>query len=160
MLNSSLRAALLALPMLATSAFAHDYKVGDLKIEHPWTRATPGGAKVAGGFMKITNTGKETDRLTGGSADIANVFEVHEMAMEGNVMKMRALVKGLEIKPGQSIELKPGSYHVMFIDLKNPIQEGKPFKGFLTFEKAGKIEVEYKIEKMGTTKAGNGEHKH
>lgn len=160
MSNLVLRAALLALPLLITPASAHDFKIGDLKIDHPWSRATPGGAKVAGGFMKITNTGKESDRLIGGSAEISKVFEVHEMAMEGNVMKMRALEKGLEIKPGQTIELRPGSYHVMFIDLNAPIVADKPFKGFLTFEKAGKIEVEYKVEKAGTAKAGHGEHKH
>lgn len=145
--------------LLSTSAFAHDYKVGDLHIVHPWSRATPAGAKVAGGFMKITNTGKTADRLIGGSAELANLFEVHEMAMNNGVMQMRALDKGLEIKPGETVELKPGGYHVMFIDIKKPFEEGQKIKGFLTFERAGKVEVEFKIEPRGATGAKE-EHKH
>lgn len=153
----------LAFGLLAASPLAaHDYMLGSLKIAHPWSRATPGGAKVAGGFMTITNTGKEPDRLIGGSAVPAGIFEVHEMRMEGNVMKMRALEKGLEIKAGQTVELKPGGYHVMFMDLKSPLKEGESIKGTLIFEKAGTIEVEYKIENRGASsgQTGHGGHKH
>lgn len=146
-------------PLSAQSASAHEYSVGALKIEHPWTRATPGGAKVAGGFMKITNTGSAPDRLVGGSSTIAGIFEVHEMSMDGGMMKMRALEKGLEIKPGQTIELKPGSYHVMFIDLKSPIKEGEMIKGELVFEKAGKVAVEFKASALGAASPATG-HKH
>ena len=145
-------AAALVLGLLAASPLAaHDYTLGALKIDHPWSRATPGGAKVAGGFMKITNTGTETDRLVGGSAEIAKAFEVHEMKMEGNVMKMRALEKGLEIKPGETVELKPGGYHVMFIDIRSPFKEGEQIKGQLVFEKAGKVDVDFKIEGRGAS---------
>lgn len=125
------------------------YKAGTLTIEAPWARATPGGAKVAGGFMKITNNGKEPDRLVGGSVPFAARFEVHEMAMEGGVMKMRHLAKGLEIKPGEAIELKPGGYHLMFMELKSGLREGQTVKGTLTFEKAGKVEVEYQVGPIG-----------
>lgn len=134
--------------------FAHDYQLGKLKIEHPWSRATPGGAKVAGGFMKITNTGTETDRLVGGSLVAAGAFEVHETRMEGDVMRMRRLEKGLEIRPGQTVELKPGSYHVMFMQLTTGLKEGERIKGTLIFEKSGTLEVEFKIEAMGTKGAG------
>jgi copper(I)-binding protein len=88
---------------MAGPAHAHDFTVGALKIEHPWARATPKGAQVAGGYLKITNTGKEPDRLVGGSVAFAGRFEIHEMAMDGGVMKMRALPKGIEIKPGETI---------------------------------------------------------
>ena len=81
-----MRALLLAL--VATSASAHDYKLGPLVIEHPWSRATPKGASVAGGYLKITNTGTAPDRLLGGSAEIARRFEIHEMRMDGGVMQM------------------------------------------------------------------------
>lgn len=162
-----IRAALCAslLVFSSLSSLAHDYKIGDLKIVHPWARATPGGAKVGGGFMTITNNGTLPDRLIGGTALVSNNFEVHEMKMEGNVMKMRALDKGLEIKPGQTVELKPGSYHVMFIDLKSPLKEGETVKGTLVFERAGTIEVEYKIEPRGSAGghdhgAHSGGHKH
>ena len=125
------------------------FKAGALTIEAPWARATPGGAQVAGGFMKITNTGNEPDRLVGGTVPFAGRFEVHEMAMDGGVMKMRELSKGLEIKPGETVELKPGGYHVMFMDLKSGLKEGEVVKGTLVFEKAGKVEVEYRVGPIG-----------
>ncbi|MDX2203872.1 MAG: copper chaperone PCu(A)C [Hyphomicrobiaceae bacterium] len=145
MIASSLVVAALA----AGPAAAEDYKAGSLKIEAPWTRATPVGSKVAGGFMKIENTGKEADRLVGGSATVAGKFEVHEMAMIDNMMKMRELAGGLEIGPGKSVELKPGSFHVMFMDLKETLKEGDKVKGTLKFEKAGTVEVEYAVRAMG-----------
>jgi periplasmic copper chaperone A len=151
----------LALAVLClSSAFAHDYKVGDLHIVHPWSRATPPGAKVAGGFMRITNTGQVADRLIGGSAELANAFEVHEMSMKDGVMQMRALEKGLEIKPGETVELKPGGYHVMFLDIKKQFAEGEKVKGFLLFERAGRVEVEFKVEPRGATGGQKDGHQH
>jgi len=155
-----------ALTLLATAAItqaqAHDYTLGDIRIEHPWSRATPGGAKVAGGFMKITNNGKVIDRLIGGTFIAAGQFEVHETQMQDSVMRMRRLEKGLEIPPGATVELRPGSYHVMFIGLQAGLKEGERVKGTLEFEKAGKVEVEYKIEALGSNpaggKAGAGPH--
>ncbi len=139
-----------ALPAFAQAANPADaITAGTLTITKPWARATPGGAKVGGGFMTITNTGREPDRLVGGSAEISRNFEVHEMKMEGNVMRMRALDKGLEIKPGETVELKPGGFHVMFIDLHQPLKQGATIKGQLVFEKAGKVDVEYRIEALG-----------
>src|SRR5437763_140465 len=89
----SVAASLAASPvaLVATAASAHAYAVGSLKINHPWSRATPKGASVAGGYMKITNNGTTPDRLTGGTTDAAQKFEIHEMSMEGGVMKMREL---------------------------------------------------------------------
>ncbi|HRJ68217.1 MAG TPA: DUF1775 domain-containing protein [Beijerinckiaceae bacterium] len=126
-----------------------------LILHLPWTRATPPGAKVAGGFMTIENKTGTADRLIGGSFEVANVFEVHEMAMEGGVMKMRALPKGLEVPAGGKAELKPGGYHVMFIDLKRQLKEGEKLKGELVFEKAGKIPVEYIVRPIGSTSGGH-----
>jgi copper(I)-binding protein len=130
-------------------AEANVYKAGALTIEAPWARATPGGAKVAGGFMRVTNSGKEPDRLVGGTVPFAGRFEIHEMAMEGGIMKMRHLAKGLEIKPGETVELKPGGLHVMFMDLKHGLKDGQTVKGTLVFEKAGKVDVEYKVGPIG-----------
>jgi copper(I)-binding protein len=154
---TTLFARLFALLILSLSpAFAHDYRIGDLKIDHPWARATPPGAKVAGGYMTITNTGSQPDRLVGGTVLAARIFEVHEMRMEGTTMRMRALEKGLEIRPGASVELKPGGLHVMFMDLQSPLKEGDLVRGTLVFERAGTIEVEYKIESRGA----RGGHEH
>jgi periplasmic copper chaperone A len=155
-MKSVLLAAILA--VAASAASAHEYKAGPLQIQHPWSRATPKGATVAGGYMKITNTGTTPDRLIGGSTEAAPKFEIHEMSMQGGVMKMRMLPKGLEIKPGQTVELKPGGYHLMFVGIAAPLEQGKPVKGTLEFEKAGKIEVEYAVEAIGGTSKGQHGH--
>ena len=140
---------LAAVCLVAGNALAHDYAAGSLKIDHPWTRATPKGAAVAGGYLKITNTGAAPDRLVGGTFASAGRFEIHEMKTENGVMKMRGIPGGLEIKPGQTVEFKPGGYHVMFMDLKTPLQQGRSVKGTLVFEKAGTVEVQYAVEAMG-----------
>jgi copper(I)-binding protein len=161
--------ALLALSLaLVGSAAAHEYELGSLTIKHPWSRATPKGAPVAGGYMTIINKGTSPDRLIGGSVEAAARFEIHEMSMEGGVMKMRELPKGVEIAPGATVELKPGSYHVMMMNLSKPFTQGERVKGTLTFEKAGKIDVEFAVEAVGGTPQGRGapagaakgEHKH
>jgi copper(I)-binding protein len=149
--------ATLAALVIASSALAHDYKLGPLVIDHPWSRATPKGAAVAGGYMKITNTGTTPDRLVGGSAEVAKRFELHEMSMEGGVMKMRELSNGLEIPPGATVELRPGSYHVMMQNLSRQLTKGERVKASLTFEKAGKVDIEFAVDAVG---GGAKEHKH
>lgn len=136
------------------------FKAGAITVEAPWARATPGGARVAGGFMKITNTGSEPDRLTGGTLPIAGAVEVHEMTMDNNIMKMRRLDKGLEIKPGQTVELKPGGYHIMFTGLTGGLQAGQTVKGTLVFEKAGTVDVEYTVAPVGAQAPAGGGHMH
>jgi copper(I)-binding protein len=144
----------LLLAAIASGAAAHEYKVGPLTIGHPWARATPKGAAVAGGYLKITNTGTTADRLTGGATEAAKRFEVHEMSMDGGVMKMRELKDGIEIPPGATVELKPGSYHIMMQDLARPLTKGERVKGSLNFEKAGKIDVEFAVEAVGGNPGG------
>lgn len=139
------------------SAQAADVTVGSLKISSPWARATPKGASVGGGYMTITNTGTAPDRLVGGSTGIAKSFEVHEMKMDGGVMKMRPVAGGLEIKPGQTVTLDPSGYHVMFVGLKDQLKQGGHFKATLDFAKAGKVEVDFVVEGIGA-KAGSGDH--
>ena len=141
----------------AAESNTRTFKAGPIVVEAPWSRATPGGAKVAGGYMKITNTGKEPDRLVGGSIPIAARMEAHEMKEENGVMKMRHLPAGLEIKPGETVELKPGGYHLMFMDLQKGLKNGETIKGTLNFEKAGPVEVEYRVGAIG---ARGGEHDH
>jgi copper(I)-binding protein len=148
-LRGAAAAALLAGGALAQGASGATYKLGPLVIEAPWTRATPGGSQVAAGYLKITNTGSEPDRLVGGALPVANAVEVHEMTMTGGVMKMRKLDRGLEIAPGQSVELKPGGYHLMFTGLRGALKQGETIKGTLSFAKAGSIEVEYHVAAIG-----------
>lgn len=150
-------ASLLAIQPLPR-ALAHDAVAGTLKIEAPWLRATPGGAKVAGGYLRITNTGREPDRLLGGSLPMAAKAEVHEMSMEGAVMKMRPVEGGLAIGPGQTVELKPGGFHLMFMDLTGGLKEGDGVKGTLTFEKAGTVEVHFHVGGIGAQASPQHHH--
>lgn len=131
------------------------FKAGDIVIETPWLRATPHGASVAGGYMKITNNGKEPDRLVSATLEGAPRVELHEMRMSGAVMQMRPLAQGIELKPGATVELKPGGYHVMGMDLTRGFKEGDRVKGTLTFEKAGKVEIEYRVGSMGAASPGH-----
>lgn len=132
-------------------AGAATFKLGDLTVTSPWTRATPGGAKIAGGYFKITNNGTSVDRFVGAKSDAADHVEIHEMSMSDGVMKMRPLPDGLEIKPGQTVELKSGGYHLMFMDLKRPLRQGDSLKATLQFEKAGSLEVNFNVNALGAT---------
>jgi periplasmic copper chaperone A len=128
-----------------------------LKIAHPWSRATPKGAAIGAGYLKITNNGTAPDRLLGGSSEAAKSFELHVMSMENGVMKMRPVEGGIEIKPGETVEFKPESYHVMFVGLKEPLVQGHRVKATLDFEKAGKVAVEFVVESIGA-RQGNDDH--
>jgi periplasmic copper chaperone A len=140
--------------VLSSTAYAYDYKVGALEIDRPWSRAVPKGATVAAGYLTITNTGTEPDRLISGSTPVAGKFEVHEMSVDNKgVMRMRPVAAGVVIKPGETVELKPQSMHIMMTGLKQPIEKGKPFKGLLVFEKAGAVEVDFAVEGLGATPA-------
>lgn len=129
----------------------HPIKVGDLLIHKPWSRATPKTAKVGAGYLRVENTGTAPDRLIKIDAAIAGHAEVHEMKMTNGVMKMRRLDGGVEIPAGQSITLKPGANHIMFMKLAGPIQKDQPFKAKLTFERAGIVEVTFSTVKIGGT---------
>jgi len=155
--RTALIIAALSAALTTSPTLAHDYTVGSLKIDHPWARATPKGASVGGGYMKITNSGTAPDRLVGGSTDISGSFEVHEMKMEGSVMKMRPVAGGLEIKPGQTVTLDPSGYHVMFVGLKDQLKQGDRFKATLQFAQAGKVDVDFKVEGIGA-QTGGGDH--
>ena len=130
-------------------AMAEEIKAGDLAIDNPWSRATPAGAKVAAGYMTITNKGSAADRLIGGSTAAAGRVEVHEMAMKNGVMTMRPLTGGLPIEPGKTVTLAPGGYHVMFMDLKAPLKQGEKVPVTLEFEKAGKVNVTLDVQSVG-----------
>jgi len=148
----------IALWISAGDALAEDFSIGTIAIGHPWTRATPKGAAVAGGYMTISNKGTTSDRLVGGSAAIASQLQVHSMVMEQGVAKMRPVEGGLEIKPGETVELKPGSLHIMLLGLKQPIEKGQKVKATLEFANAGKVDIEYEVEAVGA--ASPSEHTH
>lgn len=141
----------LVLTAAAQGALAHDYTAGPLAIAHPWARATPPGAPVAGGYVTITNTGTESDRLLGGSSGAAEAVEIHESTMADGVARMRPVENGVAIAPGEALELQPGAAHIMFVDPAEPLKDGGRFPATLTFEKAGDVAVEFAIVPMGAT---------
>lgn len=136
-----------ALALAAFAAHAHEFKAGTITIGHPYARATAAGQPTGGGFMKFVNAGGN-DKLLSASAEVSKSVELHEMKMEGDVMKMRQ-VDGIELQAGKTVELRPGGYHVMFIGLKAPLKAGDKFPMKLKFEKAGVVTVEVKVEAPG-----------
>jgi len=137
--------------LLTNVACAKDYKAGAIDIDSPWSRAMPKGASTAAGYMTIKNTGTTSDRLVSASTPVAGNIEIHEMTMDDGVMKMRPVAGGLEIKPGATVELKPSAIHLMIMNVKQPIEKGRPFLATLTFEKAGPVDVEFSVEDIGAT---------
>ena len=138
----------------AAPVHAEEVKAGDLVITQAWSRATPGGAKVAGGYLTIENKGSAPDRLIGGSAEIAGKVELHEMTTSNGVMKMRPLDRGLAIEPGKTVKLAPGGSHLMLFDLKRPLKQGEPVPVTLEFEKAGKVKLSLDVQGIGAQAPG------
>ena len=147
------------------SAFANDYKIGDIEITNVWARATPNGAKVAGGFFTIVNHGKEADRLVSLSSELSDKAQIHSMEMTDGVMKMRHQADGVVIPAGGTVEFKPGSFHVMFMDLDKTLNKGDEFKAKMVFEKAGTVDVVFTVSGIGaqapdSMPANHEEHQH
>ena len=122
-----------------------EHMIGDLALKAPFARATLPNQPVAGGFLTITNTGDEDDVLISVSSSVSERGEVHEMAMDGDTMKMRELADGLVIPAGETVELKPGGYHLMFMKLNQPLVEGKTVEATLMFKNAGAITIPFAI---------------
>lgn len=138
----------------AQEAKTTEIKAGDLVITQPWSRATPGGAKVAGGYLAIENKGGTADRLIGGTTDVAGAVEVHEMSEKDGVMTMRPLNSGLTIEAGKSVKLAPGGYHLMLMGLKSGLKQGDKLPITLEFEKAGKVKVPFDVQGVGAQAPG------
>jgi periplasmic copper chaperone A len=158
-----LRSLIIAATLMASAlAQAQDYKVGDLRIDHPRARPTVASQQSGGAYLTIENTGNTTDKLIGASSTVAKSVEIHTMAMEGNIMRMRE-VPNIEIKPAATIAMQPGGgYHLMLLGLKQPLKVGDKFPMTLTFEKAGKVEVSVLVEDKQVKDAGMemNDHQH
>ncbi|WP_114690392.1 copper chaperone PCu(A)C [Polynucleobacter necessarius] len=149
-------AVLLVTLSMGFSAQAQEIKAGAIKIENAYTRATAPGQQVAGGFMKIENKGV-ADQLISASSPVAGEVQLHEMAMDGNVMKMRQ-VKDITLPAGGAVELKPGGFHLMFINIKAPLTAGETVPVKLKFAKAGEVEVKMRVNAMDTGHGGAMKH--
>lgn len=131
--------------LISSAASADVYKVGDLIIDTPYSRSTPPLAPVGGGFMTIINNGTEADTLVSGTSTFSKAFEIHQMSMLNGIMKMAQLENGLVIPAGETVELKPGGYHLMFINLAEQLKPNERRKATLTFEKSGNVDVEFVV---------------
>jgi periplasmic copper chaperone A len=159
------------LPVFAVLAFAgpacaHSFKLGALEIGHPWARETPPSAQTGAGYFTVKNTGAEPDRLIAVETSGAEKVELHQSINENGVAKMRP-VTGVDVPANADTPLQPGGYHLMLIGLKEPLAEGMRIPATLTFEKSGKIDVEFAVEAMGYAGPGKkhgdaapAEHKH
>ncbi|OYY57067.1 MAG: hypothetical protein B7Y05_17040 [Polynucleobacter sp. 24-46-87] len=152
--NTLFKALLVAALGVVGLAQAQNAKVGSVEIEHAYTRATVPGQMAAGGFMKIENKGK-ADQLISASSPVAGEVQLHEMAMEGNVMKMRQ-VKDIPVPAGGAVELKPGGLHLMFMNIKAPLAAGETVPVKLKFAKAGEVEVKMPVNAMGAQGGAHG----
>jgi periplasmic copper chaperone A len=128
---------------------AHEVALGDLVVSGGFSRATLPNAPVGGGFLTITNKGATDDRLIGATSPVSGDVQLHEMAMEGDVMKMRELPDGIPVPAGETVTLQPGGLHLMFMQLTGPLVEGTSFPVTLTFEKAGAVTVELNVASSG-----------
>lgn len=132
----------MVIPAAQTMPAGPVVSVGDLSLSGAFTRATLPNAPVGGGFLTIVNEGGEADRLVSAASPVAKMVQLHEMKMEGDVMKMAELENGIEIPAGETVTLAPGGLHIMFMGLKQAFEEGSTIPVTLTFEKAGTIEIE------------------
>ncbi|TAD71318.1 MAG: copper chaperone PCu(A)C [Sphingomonadales bacterium] len=157
MIRTTLAAALLGSTLLLAACneapeapAATETAASFIAVTEPWSRETAEGQNAGGAFMTIANTGTAADRLTGGSTPVAGRVEIHTMSMDGGVMRMRQLADGLEIPAGGEVTLKPGSYHVMLMDLKQPLKAGDKVPLTLTFKGAGTFETDLVVTPAGT----------
>ncbi|TFL18104.1 copper chaperone PCu(A)C [Jannaschia formosa] len=150
---------LTALLLAATSlaAVAHDYTLGDLTIGHPFAFATPPNAPVAGGYLTITNAGTADDRLVAVRAapEVAGMIQIHEMRMDGEVMRMSETEGGLPLPAGETVTLEQGGLHLMFMQLPAGFEEGATIPATLVFERAGEVEVDFAVEPRGGSREGH-----
>jgi periplasmic copper chaperone A len=147
-------AALGAVLLLGVAAQAADYDAGPIHIAQVWARTTPKGASSAAAYLTVTNSGTVPDRMSCAGSDAAAECAIHTMSMENGVMKMRPVEGGLEIRPGETVTLKPGADHLMLTKLKHPLETGNTFAATLQFEKAGIVKVDVPILAMGAAAPG------
>jgi copper(I)-binding protein len=141
---------------MTATALSHEYVSGQIKVVHPWARATAPGATTGVGYMKIINQGATPIRLLGGSTPAATAVEIHAMSMDGGVMRMRPVGEGLVVPARGQIELKPGSIHLMLIGLKHPLVEEDLEPLTLNFDGGVRVNIELYIESMGAASGGHG----
>jgi len=128
---------------MAMSLTAQAQRSAEVEVKSAWARPTVAGQMGTGAFMQLTS--KDGARVVGASSEIAGVVEIHEMAMDGSVMRMRP-IRVLDLPPGSNVELKPGGHHMMLMDLKRPLATGEKIKVELRLETRDKKLITQPIE--------------
>lgn len=150
-------AALVAFIAFVGPAYAHDFMVGTIEINHPWSRPTPPSAPVASGYIKLKNTGTQTDRLVRVTSPIADRAEIHRSLVENGVASMRPVEGGLAVEPGATVDFEAEKLHIMFIGPDRQLKDGEKFPATLVFENAGAIEVDFVVQRKAG-KAATEDH--
>ena len=127
------------------TTLADDFRLNDLRIDHPYMRPTPPGARTGAAYFTVRNVGSTNDRLVGASTPASKAVELHTMTMDGNVMRMRA-VSAIDVPAGGKVALTTHGYHAMLVDLAKPLKEGERVPLTLRFERAGTIDVAASVE--------------
>jgi copper(I)-binding protein len=160
-LQSRILVPMAALAALGTSALAQAGQSESLFIHHAWSRETAAGQSVGGGFMTIANRGAAADRLLSGTSPVATEVQLHTMTMDGGIMRMRRVEGGIAVPARGTLELKPGSYHIMFMGLTRQLRQGERFPVTLRFQRAGNVTVQVSVQPVtssGPMDSGHAEH--
>ncbi|WP_170149892.1 copper chaperone PCu(A)C [Rhodoplanes roseus] len=137
--------------LLGHAAVAQTYRVGAIEVGDPWARATPVGANVTAGYMRITNHGALPERLLAIRSAAAGSVEFQELSLDDNVMRLRTVARGIAIAPGQTVELRPGfAWQAVFAGLAGQLLPGDRVHATLTFERAGPVDVDLAVHPIGT----------
>ena len=159
----------IALALLSTPAFAHkgvlhdgcptgqSFNTGLVTVSGAFVRATPPGARAAGAYLTLTNTGNEADTLTSVHSEAASEVSIHSMSIEDGVMKMAPVEGGLSVIPGEVLKLEPMGYHLMLTGMEQPFVEGQCVEMILEFDKAGPVKVQFNIGSLTQGEAPTGE---
>ena len=161
--KTTLQSFLVTLALVMASAApstAHEFKAGDMRIDHPWARPSIGNLPNGAAYMTLKNAGDSDDVLESVSSPVADKTEVHTHIRDGNVMRMRQVEDGVSVPANGEAKFAPGGLHVMFLGLNRKLEEGDTFPMTLKFRKAGDVEVEVKVEKPGANTEGGHKHHH
>lgn len=158
-MKNILRFVAAAVAFAATTAFAHDFTLGSIKIDHPWSRATVEGIPNGVAYFVLENNGDTDDRLLSAASPVAETVELHTHIKDGEVMRMRQ-VENIDVPAGETVALEPGGLHVMLMGLKAPLQEGEMFPLTLEFDSAGTVTVDVLVQLITGGKGGHDDHDH
>lgn len=147
-------AAFCVLMALGGASRANDYKAGSIVIGHPWSRPTPPSAPVASGYMTLSNSGRSTDRLVEVISPIAGKAEIHQSVVESGVAKMRPLADGVMLAPFKTVDFAAERMHIMFMQPQRQLNDGDKFPVTLVFEKSGRVEVEFMVQRSANESSG------